>query len=286
MRIQTHPDRVYCIMYCPEMGIAKIGSESLGNHERRTVSHFPVDFVVDYKPPNVQIEMEKIRLEIRSLFPLPYQIQLFWGTRRGGELRLISQSIWGIFFADYKFTCIRIKTAKIRLEIRPLFLMLYQVQSCWGTRRGGELRLISRSIWEIFFMDYGCNDIRIETAKICLAIRPLFLMLYQVQSCWGTRRGGELRLISQSIWGILFADYQCNNIRIKTAKICLAIRWLFLMLYQVQSCWGSRGAGELRLISQSIRGISSADHECTSVRIKTAKIRSPIRWVFLILEQV
>jgi len=286
MRIYTLPDRVHCIMYCPEMGIAKIGSESLGNHERRTVSHFPVDFVVDYKPPNVQIETAKIRLEIRSLFPLPYQIQLFWGTRRGGELRLISQSIWGIFFADYKCTDVRIKTAKIRLAIRPLFLMLYQVQSCWGTRRGGELRLSSQSIWEIFFVDCECTSIRINTAKIRLEIRPLFFMLYQVQSFGGTRRGGEVHLISWSIWGIFFLDYECTDVRIKTSKIRLAIRPLFIMLYQVQSFWGTRRRGELRLNSQSIWEIFFVDYECTNIRIKTAKIRLAIRSLFLMLEQV
>ena len=125
---------------------------------------------MDYDSPNVRLEMAKIRLEIRWLFPLPYQIQFFGGTRRGGELRLISWSIWVIPFADFECTSIRINTAKIRLAIRPLFLMLYQVQSCWGTRRGGELRLISWSIWGIFFTDCECTYIRIKTAKICFPI--------------------------------------------------------------------------------------------------------------------
>ena len=100
-----------------------------------------------------------------------YQVQSLWETRRGGEVRLISRSIWEILFAYYECTNIRIKTAKIRLEIRWLFPLRYQIQSFWGTRRGGELRLSPQSIWEIFFMDYECNSIRIERAKIRLAIR-------------------------------------------------------------------------------------------------------------------
>jgi hypothetical protein len=120
------------------------------------------------------------------------KIQSFWGTRRGGELRLISRSIWEIIFVDYEFTSIRIETAKIRLEIRSLFPVLYQIQSCWGTRRGGELRLISRSIWEIIFVDYERTSIRIETAKIRLAIRSLFPMRLK-------NEGMESRAVSQGL---------------------------------------------------------------------------------------